>query len=81
MSLRGVTEMLKDQEEMSKAIVTDRDTILMNSVENVSPTSYALLCRYHITKNVKSWVKPVVGTKQIKYEDGKMVKASVVVEK
>ncbi|XP_050920384.1 uncharacterized protein LOC127138021 [Lathyrus oleraceus] len=37
--------------------------------------------KYHITTNVISQVKPAVGTKQIKTEDGKMVKAGVVVEK
>lgn len=73
--------MLKDQEEMTKVIVTKRDTVLMNSIANVFPTSYALLCRYHITKNVRSRVKLAVETKQIESENGKMVKAGVVVEK
>ncbi|XP_050891007.1 uncharacterized protein LOC127096489 [Lathyrus oleraceus] len=36
---------------------------------------------YHITRNVRSRVKPAVGTKHIKAEDGKRVKASVIVEK
>lgn len=44
-------------------------------------TSNALLYRYHITKNVISRVKPTVETKKIESEDGKMVKAGVVVEK
>ncbi|XP_058747029.1 uncharacterized protein LOC131620019 [Vicia villosa] len=59
----------------------DRDTTLMNSVATVFLTSYALLCKYHITKNVKGRVKPAVETKQIACEDGKLVKTDVIVEK
>ena len=59
---------------MPKAIVTDHDTTLMNVIAKVFPSSYALLCRYHITKNVRSRVKIAAGTKQIESEDGKMVK-------
>lgn len=70
---------LKD-ENMSQVIVNDRDTALMNYVATMFPTSFILLCKYHITKNVRSRVKPAVGTKQIKLEDGKMVKYGVVVE-
>lgn len=66
---------------MPKKIVTDRDTALMYSVAKVFPSYNALLCRYHIRKNVRSRVKLVVGTNQIESEDGKMVKAGVVVEK
>lgn len=66
---------------MLNVILTDRDTTLMNSIAKVFPTSYALLCKYHITKNVRSRLKSTVGTKQIKDEDGKMVKPSVVLEK
>lgn len=66
---------------MPKVIVTDRDTDLMNSVAKVFSASYALLCRYYITKNVRSWVKLAVGTKQIESEYGNMVKTDVVVEK
>ncbi|XP_050908699.1 protein FAR-RED ELONGATED HYPOCOTYL 3-like [Lathyrus oleraceus] len=46
--------MLKDKKYMPKVIVTDRDITLMNSVAKVFPTSYTLLCRHHITKNVRS---------------------------
>ena len=66
---------------MPKVIVTDRDTTLMNVVAIVFLTSSALLCRYHITKNVRSRVKPVVGSKQIAGEDGKLVKSGVIVDK
>ncbi|XP_050889882.1 protein FAR-RED ELONGATED HYPOCOTYL 3-like [Lathyrus oleraceus] len=73
--------LLKDQGEMPKAIVTDRDTALMNLVPKVFPSSNALFYRYHITKNVRSRVKHAVGMKQIESEDGKMVKEGVVVKK
>ncbi|KAI5401561.1 hypothetical protein KIW84_066148 [Lathyrus oleraceus] len=73
--------LLKNQGEMPKVIVIDCDIMLMNSTTKVFPTSSALLCRCHMTKNVRSQVKPAIGTKQIESEDGKMVKASVVVEK
>lgn len=72
---------LKDKEDTMKVIVTDHDTTLMNSVAKVFPTSYALLCRYDITKNVRSRVKPVVGTQQIKGEYEIIVKANVIVER
>lgn len=71
---------LKDQGNMPQAKDTDRDTALMNSISSVFPTSSALLWKYHITKNVKSQVKPAVGTKQIKLEDEKMIKLGLVVE-
>lgn len=62
-------EMLKDQEDMPKVIVSDRDTDLMNSIGKVFHTSYTLLCRYHMTKNVRNRVKLAVRTKQTKIED------------
>lgn len=69
--------MLKDKENTPKVIVTDRDTTLINLIAKVFPNSYILLCRYHITKNVRSPVKLAVGTKQIKGEDRIIVEASV----
>lgn len=59
---------------MPHVIVTYCDTALMNSVAKKNLKSYVLLCKYHITKNVISRLKHAVGTKQIKSEDGKMVK-------
>ncbi|XP_050887186.1 uncharacterized protein LOC127092367 [Lathyrus oleraceus] len=66
--------LLKDQGEMPKSIVTDCNTALMTLVAKIFPSSNALLCRYRITKNVGSQVKPAVGKKQIESEDGKIVK-------
>lgn len=71
--------MLKDKKN-AKVIVIDRNTTLMNSTAKVFPTFYALLCRYHIIKNVRSKPKYEVGTKQIKGEDEKMAKAGVELE-
>src|ERR1044072_8620348 len=73
--------MLKDQEDMPKVVVIDRDTTLMNVVAIVFSTSSTLLCRYHITTNVRSRVKPVVWSKQVAGEDGKLVKSGVIVDK
>lgn len=44
--------MLKDQENMSKVIVTNHYIALMNSFAYMFSTSYALLCRYHIIKKI-----------------------------
>lgn len=80
-ALEACKTMFKDQQNMPNVIVIDRDTALMNSVARVFPTSYALLCSYHITKNVRNILKCVVRAKQIKGEDEKIVKAFVVVER
>lgn len=72
--------MLKDKKYMPHVIITDRDTTIMNSVAMVFPTSSILFCKYHITKNVRSRVKPTIDTKQVRNEDGKIVKHGVVVE-
>ena len=76
-ALETCKTMLKDQENMTQVIVTHCDTTLMNSIATVFPTSSILLCKYHITKNVKSRVKPAVGMKQVKREDAKLVKPGV----
>src|SRR4051812_1550452 len=73
--------LLVDQEVMPNVVVTDRDNALMNAVDTVFPTSTALLCRYHITCNVRSKLKPAVGTKDRLDENGKFVKAGVVVDR
>src|SRR3954469_23639805 len=73
--------LLVDQAVMPNVIVTDRDNALMNAVDTVFPTSTALLCRYHITCNVRSKLKPAVGTKDRPDENGKVVKADVVVDR
>lgn len=79
-ALKLCQTMFKDKENTLKVIVTGLNTALTNFVAKVFPTSYALLCRYHIRKNVISRVKPAVGTKKINGEDGKMVKVGVIME-
>ncbi|XP_058757177.1 uncharacterized protein LOC131630415 [Vicia villosa] len=59
---------------MPKAVVTDQNIALMNAVTKVFPSSNALFCRYHITTNVRSQVKPTIGTKQVEVEGAKLVK-------
>src|SRR3954469_12191367 len=71
---------LKEQVEMPKAIVTDRNTALMNAVAKVFLSSNTLICRYHITCDVRSKVKLAVGTKQVETNGGKSVKPDVIVE-
>src|SRR3954463_11292451 len=80
-ALEVYRSILKEQVEMPKASVTNRNTALMNAIAKVFPSSNALLCRYHIACNVRSKVKPVVGTKQVETECGKLVKPGVVVER
>lgn len=72
---------MKGKGDTSKVIVTDHNTALINSIAKVFSNSYRLLCRYHIKKNTRSQVKPMVRTKQIKGEDIKMVKTDVIVER
>lgn len=79
-ALKVCQTMLKEKEKTPKVIVTRHNATFMNSVAKVFPTPYTLLFSYHITKNARNRIKPAVGTKQIKGEDGKMVKASVIVE-
>ncbi|XP_050916349.1 protein FAR1-RELATED SEQUENCE 6-like [Lathyrus oleraceus] len=57
-SLQVCQAMLKDQEEMPEVVVTYRDTVLMNSVAKIFPTSYALLW----TKQIKSKDGKIVKT-------------------
>lgn len=42
--------LLKDSKNISQVIVTNCNTSQMKSIVKIFPSSYALLCRYHITK-------------------------------
>lgn len=44
-------------------IVTDLDISLMNYVTKLFPLSHVLLCRYHITKNVRDIIKWILENK------------------
>lgn len=52
----------------------------MTSFAKVFPTSHALLHRYHIKQNIRGRSKGILGNKQIKREDGKMVKPIEILE-
>ena len=62
-ALEVCRSILKNQVEMPKVIVIDRDTTLMNLVAEVFSTCYTLLYRYHIIKNVRSRGKPTIEMK------------------
>ncbi|XP_058757511.1 uncharacterized protein LOC131630788 [Vicia villosa] len=73
--------LLVDQKNLPSLSVTNRDNALMNTVATFFPTLIALLCRYHITCNVRSKLKVAVGTKERKDDNGNIIKAGVVVDK
>lgn len=56
---------------MPQVIFISHDTTLINRVGKVFHMSYALLCRYHMTNNVRGRLKHAVDTKQNMVEDEK----------
>jgi alpha-glucosidase len=68
-ALIACRSLLKDNEGMPKVIITDRDKSLMNAVEIVFPNSTALVCRYHIYKNVRAKFKNLCRAKDQKMDD------------
>jgi alpha-glucosidase len=54
---------------MPKVIVTNRDKSLMNAVETVFPNSTAMVCRYHVYKNVRAKFKALCRAKDQKMEE------------
>jgi hypothetical protein len=59
--LRGL--FLRD-DSISKVIVTDKDPVLMNAIEFVFPSSHNLLCRFHMSINVRPKCKTLVSPKE-----------------
>jgi hypothetical protein len=59
-ALQKCRELLK-QREHPDVVVTGRDNALMNDVDNVFPRSVKLLCRYHISCNVRGNCKGKTG--------------------
>jgi len=53
-ALQMLLKLLGPNSNMPKVVVTDRDTGMMNVVANVLPDSSAILCYFHVGKNVKS---------------------------
>ena len=78
--MQHLLKCLDDNNYVSRHRVCD-DNVSVRDIFWTHPSSIALLCRYHITKNVRARLKPAVGTKEKKGEDGQVVKFGVVVEK
>ena len=53
-ALQMLLKLLGPNSDMSKVVVTDRDTGMMNVVANVLSDSSAILCYFHVGKNVRS---------------------------
>ena len=53
-ALQECDSLLKCKKQIPKVIVTDRETALMNVVAKFFPTSSALVCEFHILKNVRA---------------------------
>jgi len=53
-ALQMLLKLLEPNSHMPKVVVTDRDTSMMNAVENVFPDSSAILCYFHAGKNVRA---------------------------
>ncbi|GAU16259.1 hypothetical protein TSUD_298910 [Trifolium subterraneum] len=74
-ALQQLRSLVRNEGSLSKVILTDRDTALMNVVAQVFPTSAALVCRVHVEKNVGSKIKALVKVRQ-----GEEVKEGIVWE-
>ncbi|XP_045830906.1 PKS-NRPS hybrid synthetase cheA-like [Trifolium pratense] len=62
-ALEQCVSLLRNEDVRPKVIVTDRDLALMNAVSEVFPTSAAMVCRFHVKKNVSSKMKEIVKIK------------------
>ncbi|XP_024626634.1 protein FAR1-RELATED SEQUENCE 5-like [Medicago truncatula] len=52
-ALQMLLKLRNRNNDMPKVVVTDRDTTMMNVVENVFPDSSVILCYFHVGKNVR----------------------------
>ncbi|KAH1234590.1 Alpha-glucosidase 2 [Glycine max] len=66
-ALQKLRELIVKDNEMPPVIITVRDIALMDAVQVVFPSSSNLLCRFHISKNVKAKCKLIVHPKE-KYD-------------
>ena len=55
-ALQMLLKLLGPNSDMPKVVVTDRDTGVMNVVANVLPDSSAIVCYFHIGKNVRGHI-------------------------
>ncbi|GAU32028.1 hypothetical protein TSUD_147240 [Trifolium subterraneum] len=74
-ALDQLRSLVRNEGSLPKVILTDRDTALMNVVAQVFPTSAALVCRFHVEKNVSTKIKELV-----KVRHGEDVQAAIVWE-
>jgi alpha-glucosidase len=65
-TLETCLRLLKSKEVMPNVIVTNMDKSLLNAVEIVFPNSTALVCRYHVSKNVRAKFKALCTAKDQK---------------
>jgi len=78
--LQMMRKLLTSKINMPKVVVTDRDTTLVNAVATVLPKSSAILCYFHVQKNVKAMC--ILDFRYpLEKKDGKDVKHGDVVKK
>ena len=53
-ALQMLLKLLGPNSDVPKVVVTNRDTGMMNAVANVLPDSSAILCYFHVGKNVRA---------------------------
>ena len=63
-ALQMLLKLLGPNSDMPKVVVTDKDTGMMNAVTNVLPGSSAIMCYFHVGKNVRSRIIPDCKVKQ-----------------
>jgi len=55
---KGFLEMYKENDIITpKLLVTDRELVLLNTLDKLFPTSNYILCRWHININVIAKIK------------------------
>ncbi|PNX78690.1 protein FAR1-RElateD SEQUENCE 5, partial [Trifolium pratense] len=70
-ALQQLRCLLRRKANLPKVILTDRDLALMNVIPAVFPDTVALVCRFHVVKNLRS-----KATKLVKVRDGEKIKVS-----
>ncbi|XP_045792850.1 PKS-NRPS hybrid synthetase cheA-like [Trifolium pratense] len=70
-ALQQLRCLLRRETNLPKVILTDRDLALMNAIPAVFPEAAALVCRFHVKKNVRTKAVELV-----KVRDGEKVKAA-----
>ena len=79
-ALERCRELLHSKDLYPRVVVTDRDNALMNVVDTVFPRATALLCEYHIERNVRAKCKTDCKVKDLKGKDGKDIKPNSMVK-